>query len=71
MKMIEKMARAMADADDFCSEPDYELLAKAALTTLLEPEWGMVGAMFARAHGPDDTTYGEIFTAAIQHALEE
>jgi hypothetical protein len=70
MTMLEKMARAIADAslEDFEDAPEFYLAsANAALQSLLQPDEGTVEAMTA-----DDVPLEPraVFTAAIEHMLK-
>jgi hypothetical protein len=85
MKMIEKMAQAINQARLDARDPFFHIdpehcdyskhLAKAALTTLLEPDEGMVEAGEKAADdgvaGVTSWEAGRCITAAIQHALAE
>lgn len=83
--MIEKVARAIEPLTEVgvgvslvkLSTKQNEVIAKAAITAMLEPTDEMVGAglqkaiVCGEARTPLDATTALVYTAAIQQALKE
>lgn len=82
MNMIEKVARAIATADEQNGGPPYEMLmtmgkhvrndlydrAKAAIEAMRDPTDSMISAGEANIQGAEDVRY--LFAAMIDAALE-